>query len=93
MKNAVLTIRVASKLRKRLEELARREGRSLSQQAGRLIEQGIGGVGKQLVVRSRRRRPRQGWDERFRDLAAQGADRMLWPETPLSSFDETEWGW
>ncbi len=43
MKDAVLTIRLASRLRKRVEDLARREGRSLSQQAGRLIEQGIGG--------------------------------------------------
>jgi hypothetical protein len=43
MKDAVLTIRVASDLRKRLEDLARREGRSLSQQAGRLIELGVGG--------------------------------------------------
>jgi len=42
MKDAVLTIRVASDLRKRLEDLARREGRSLSQQAGRLIELGVG---------------------------------------------------
>ncbi len=43
MKDAVLTIRVPSDLRKRLEDLARREGRSLSQQAGRLIELGVGG--------------------------------------------------
>jgi predicted transcriptional regulator len=43
MKDAVLTIRVASSLRKRVEDLARREGRSLSQQAGQLIERGIGG--------------------------------------------------
>jgi predicted transcriptional regulator len=42
MKDAILTIRLASSLRKRVEDLARREGRSLSQQAGRLIEQGIG---------------------------------------------------
>ena len=49
---------------------------------------------RQLIVRSRRRRPREGWEERFRDMAARGADRMLWPESPpLSSFDEEEWEW
>ena len=42
MKDAVLTIRMPSRLRKRVEDLALREGRSLSQQAERLIEQGMG---------------------------------------------------
>jgi hypothetical protein len=41
MKDAVLTIRVAATTRRRLEALARREGRSLSSQAERLIEQGL----------------------------------------------------
>ena len=43
MKDAVLTVRVPSSLRRRIEDLARKEGRSLSQQVGRLIEQGIAG--------------------------------------------------
>jgi predicted DNA-binding protein len=43
MKDAVLTIRLSTRLRRRVEELAHREGRSLSQQAGRLIERGIEG--------------------------------------------------
>ncbi|HEY3203817.1 MAG TPA: AbrB/MazE/SpoVT family DNA-binding domain-containing protein [Thermoanaerobaculia bacterium] len=48
---------------------------------------------RQLVVRSRHR-PREGWEERFRDMAARGDDRMLWPQSPpLSSFDETDWEW
>ena len=42
MKDVVLTIRVAAVTRRRLETLARREGRSLSAQAGRMIEQGLG---------------------------------------------------
>ncbi len=41
MKDATLTVRMRSSLRRRIEDLARREGRSLSQQVGRLIEQGI----------------------------------------------------
>jgi hypothetical protein len=40
MKDAVLTVRLPSATRRRLEVLARREGRSLSAQVERLIEQG-----------------------------------------------------
>jgi antitoxin MazE len=48
---------------------------------------------RQLVVRSRRR-PRQDWEERFREAATRGDDRLLWPESPpLSSFDKIEWEW
>jgi hypothetical protein len=41
-KDAVLTVRLPVRTRRRLEALARREGRSVSAQAERLIEQGIG---------------------------------------------------
>jgi predicted DNA-binding protein len=41
MKDAVLTIRLPLSLRRRIEKLARAEGRSLSQQVGRLIERGM----------------------------------------------------
>jgi len=41
MKDAVLTIRLPVSTRKRIEALARREGRSLSQQAERLLERGL----------------------------------------------------
>jgi hypothetical protein len=37
-RDAVITIRVPRPTRRRLEALARREGRSLSQQVGRLID-------------------------------------------------------
>ncbi|MGD8896020.1 MAG: ribbon-helix-helix protein, CopG family [Acidobacteriota bacterium] len=40
-KDATLTIRVPRPTRRRLERLARREGRSLSQQVERLIERGL----------------------------------------------------
>jgi hypothetical protein len=43
MKDAVLTIRVPLATRKRIELLARREGRSLSQQAERLLDRGLQG--------------------------------------------------
>lgn len=40
-KDAVITVRVPRPTRRRLEALARREGRSLSQQVERLIERGL----------------------------------------------------
>jgi hypothetical protein len=43
MKDAIITVRLPRATRRRLETLARREGRSLSQQAERLIEQGMAG--------------------------------------------------
>jgi hypothetical protein len=42
VKDAVITVRVPAATRRRIEELACREGRSLSQQVERLIEQGMG---------------------------------------------------
>ena len=42
-KDAVITVRVPRPTRRRLEALARREGRSLSQQVERLIERGLAG--------------------------------------------------
>src|SRR5262245_49418769 len=41
MKDTVLTIRLPAATRKRIELLARHEGRSLSQQAERLLERGL----------------------------------------------------
>jgi predicted DNA-binding protein len=49
-KDAVITVRVPSPTRRRLETLARREGRSLSQQIERLIESGLGEVGAGTVA-------------------------------------------
>jgi len=44
-KEAVITVRVPRPTRRRLETLAKREGRSLSQQIERLIERGLDEVG------------------------------------------------
>jgi predicted transcriptional regulator len=41
MRDAVITMRVPAATRQRLERLARREGRSLSRQIERLIEQAL----------------------------------------------------
>ena len=47
---------------------------------------------RQLVVRPASK-PRQGWEVRFREMAARGDNRPLWPDTTLSSFDDKEWEW
>jgi predicted transcriptional regulator len=45
MKDAILTVRLPSATRKRLEALAKREGRSLSAQVERLLEQSLAPAG------------------------------------------------
>jgi len=63
MKDAVLTIRLPVATRKRIETLARREGRSLSQQAERLLERGleVGQAGaRQTLLNHRGMRPLAG---------------------------------
>ncbi|MGD0896914.1 MAG: hypothetical protein ABR915_03700 [Thermoguttaceae bacterium] len=44
-----------------------------------------------IVIRPARR-PRQGWEERFRDMAASGDDRLL-DETVPTRWDKDEWQW
>jgi antitoxin MazE len=50
--------------------------------------------GNQIVVRSLRR-PREGWEESFREMARRGDDRLLDEESLLtqSSWDGQEWQW
>ena len=60
MKDAVLTLRISSDLRGRLERRAREQGRSLSQAAGLLIEQGLAGEAGRVANRERGTRPLAG---------------------------------
>ena len=47
----------------------------------------------QLVVRAAER-PRSGWEEAFRRMAAQGDDALLdRGSLPSTRWDETEWEW
>ena len=46
-----------------------------------------------LVIRAAGR-PREGWDEAFRDMALRDDDALLDKEAPLAtSFDEESWKW
>ncbi|MBM3133212.1 MAG: AbrB/MazE/SpoVT family DNA-binding domain-containing protein [Chloroflexi bacterium] len=49
--------------------------------------------GDQLIVRPVRG-PRQGWDERFAEMASRGDDRLLDSEiVSLTGWDKDEWEW
>ncbi len=49
--------------------------------------------GEMLLIRSASS-PRQGWDEKFRSMAAAGDDTLLDGELDnQSSWDEGEWQW
>ncbi len=49
--------------------------------------------GDKLVIRSLRR-PRQGWDKQFVEMASRGDDQLLDSEAGnLSSWDKDEWEW
>ena len=46
-----------------------------------------------LVIRPARK-PREGWDEAFREMARRGDDALLDDVPPsLSRWDEDEWEW
>jgi hypothetical protein len=39
-------------------------------------------------------RPRQGWDEQFKTMAANGDDRLPdWADHRLTTWDQEEWKW
>ena len=39
------------------------------------------------------RRPREGWDEAFAEMAARGDDKLLEPDFPPTEWEKTEWTW
>jgi len=63
------------------------------QQSGIAKEVDIEVHGNQIVLRSLRR-PREGWEESFRQMTGKGDDRLL-DEKLLkrTSWDEEEWRW
>ena len=63
------------------------------QQSGIADDVDIEVQGNQIVLRSLRR-PREGWEESFRQMASKGDDRLL-DEKLLkqTSWDEEEWEW
>ncbi len=63
------------------------------QQSGITKEVDIEVQGNQIVLRSARR-PREGWEESFREMAKRGDDQLLDGDlVNQTSFDEEEWEW
>ncbi len=47
-----------------------------------------------LVISPVKKKPREGWEESFSQMAARGDDALLDEGTPLANrFDEDEWEW
>jgi antitoxin MazE len=63
------------------------------QQSGIAKEVDIEVQGNQIVVKALRR-PREGWDESFRQMSRKGDDRLLDDNLPAQTrWDEEEWRW
>ena len=66
----------------------------LLEQSGLGTEVEIEAQAGQIVIRAAER-PRQGWEEAFRSMAAHGDDALLDPEVAGSggTWDDEEWEW
>jgi antitoxin MazE len=64
----------------------------LLNQAGLGTEVEIAVESDRLVIRPARR-PREGWEEQFKAMAANGDDRLLDDVVSTTRFDEDEWEW
>ncbi len=65
--------------------------RALLEQAGLVDEVEMTLEGDRLIIHSARK-PRQGWEVKFVQMAQQGDDRLL-EEMRSSRWDEEEWEW
>ncbi len=65
--------------------------RTVLEQAGLTDEVEMTVEGNKLIIQASRY-PRQGWEERFADMAEQGDDQLL-DETSPTQWDEEEWTW
>ncbi len=66
--------------------------KTLLEQAGLTEDVRIEAEPNQIVIRSAHL-PREGWDDAFRRMAAQGDDALIEEPHSLTAFDETEWKW
>ena len=49
--------------------------------------------GNTIVISSRKRHPREGWEEAFKAAGPAADDELLFPEPFDNVFDRTEWTW
>lgn len=65
--------------------------RTILEQAGLTDEVEMTVEGNKLIIQALHQ-PRQGWEERFAEMAKQGDDQLL-DETSPTKWDEEEWTW
>ncbi len=65
--------------------------RAVLEEAGLTDEVEMKVEGNKLIIQAPHH-PRQGWEERFADMAKQGDDQLL-DETFPTQWDEEEWTW
>ena len=65
--------------------------RTVLEQAGLTDEVEMKVEGDRLIINAAHH-PRQGWEERFVDMAKRGDDRLL-DEPSSTQWDEEEWTW
>ena len=66
--------------------------KSLLEQSGLQGDVEISVQGRSLVIKPVRS-PREGWEESFLEMAANGDDGPLLPEGSLTAWEEEEWEW
>ncbi len=64
----------------------------LLEQAGLQGDVEISVEGQSLVIKPAHK-PREGWEEAFRMMAANGDDALVLPEFPLTTWEKEEWEW
>ncbi len=65
--------------------------RTVLEQAGLTDEVEMIVEGNKLIIQASRH-PREGWEERFADMAKQGDDALL-DQISSTQWDEEEWTW
>ena len=45
------------------------------------------------IVIAKARSPREGWDEAFERIAAEGEDELLLPDVGMTGWEDDEWQW
>jgi antitoxin MazE len=86
-----MTMTIRSKVVKIGNSRGIRIPRAILEQAGLTDEVEMAVEGNQLIIQAAHH-PRQGWEDHFAAMAAQGDDRLL-DETSVTQWDKEEWTW
>ena len=67
--------------------------KSLLEQAGIEGDVEVEVDGNTLILRSKKKGPRQGWEKAFQVMSEQGDDELLDSKSMASAWDQEEWEW